>query len=275
VIAYYDNFDRPISESNSIKTYVKPYLKFIPAIDTVMVTATVLQNAFKDHKSIASIPTYVVGKPSLAYWQEYYSQVRSEKLRRKHNIKAKKIVLFAGGDGGTYSEAFQIFVEAAKQMPSVQFLVTYHPNSPTKGDLERRIIENHGAENIQVIEQEPNITISLSKIADVFMVHKSSIGTAALTVGLPVIFVAKADYTNFVIEQKFADRVFTESDILRILRAKLLRGRSEGSRIVKQVPTNGFQSFLNLYSELKPYKLKPKKNITKKKSAVKKSNNLK
>lgn len=256
VITYYDSFAWPINKSGKTVKYIKPFMKFVGDIDTMMVTANVLKSSFKSHNVAKQATAYVVGKPSLAKWQEHYDMVWTGKLRKKYKITAKKVVLFDGDNSESYNQSFINFVAAAKQIPSIQFLVTYPADAPTKGDYERKIIENHGAENIQVIPYEPDIAVDLSKISDLMVLHKSQLGPAALSVGLPVIYIAKDGYNNFAIEQGFADRVYEEEAILRTIRSKILKGRTRSSRISKQVPINGFISFLNYYDGFKPYQSK-------------------
>ena len=217
-IAFYDNFD-PIAS----KDYVRPFLDRAVDIDEYHVASQATANSFKELPGFHNIPIKVTGQPALEAWDSVYQSTDSDKLRNLLGLlPSQQSVLFAGGYDSNYEQFFRIFIEATRQLPSVAFLVTYHPK--TSGELERHIIQNKAHGNVRLINTAEYSSQSLSKIANAVVVHKSSIGTQALYKHKPVIFVAENDFDNFLIRKQLARLASTPETVWQALETVLKAG---------------------------------------------------
>ncbi|WP_299011149.1 hypothetical protein [uncultured Shewanella sp.] len=128
---------------------------------------------------------------------------------------SKKTVIFAGGTSQSYQKAFIQFVKAMAQLPQYEALVTYHPK--TQGHLEQAaILNNSTLHNVKLVDPHKISTYCLTRLSPVFIVHQSSMGTAALSVPKNVIFITK-NYTNDAIEHGLADRAYQVENIKKTI----------------------------------------------------------
>lgn len=136
-------------------------------------------------------------------------------LKRLNINPAKKRLIFAGDTSQSYQKAFIQFVKAMAQMPQYQALVTYHPK--TQGRIEQAAILNDSTQhNIKLVDPHLISTYCLATLSPVFIVHESSMGTAALSVPKNVIFITQ-DYTNDAIEHQLADKAYQIDDIKKAI----------------------------------------------------------
>lgn len=197
-IAFYDNFD-PVGE----KEFVQPFLREADEVDEFHIPSIATKNSFNSLPQARESELIVTGQPALESWDDIYRRTDVSTVRTQLGLSPQQpIVVFAGGYDDTYEKYFEVFIRATQQMPSITFLVTYHPK--TDGSLERSIIDKFAARNVRLIEKGAQTTAVLSKAAVAVLTHKSSIGVQALYKGKPVLFVAEPDLENFLIQKNLA-----------------------------------------------------------------------
>ena len=198
VIAFYDNFD-PVDSVN----YVKPFLDELDALDEFHVPSKRTGNSFAAITKSTGAQMVVTGQPTMEAWNTTFAQTDKVLLRKTLNIDPQKpIVLFAGDYSNTYPKAFQTFVKASQRLPNVHFLVTYHPKF--NGELEKSNIEALAGSNVQLVHHSMFSTATLSTIATLVLVHKSSVAQQAVYQGKPVIYVAEEGYQNLLLTEQLA-----------------------------------------------------------------------
>ncbi|WP_298772328.1 hypothetical protein [uncultured Shewanella sp.] len=172
-------------------------------------------------------------------------------LKRLNINPAKKRLIFAGDTSQSYQSAFIQFVKAMTQMPQYQALVTYHPK--TQGRIEQEAIGNNNAQhNIKLVDPHLISTYCLATLSPVFIVHQSSMGTAALSVPKNVIFITK-NYTNDAIEHHLADKAYQIDDIKKaIINAFNKKPNSHNFYTYFGMPKHAIEAFyLALESQIK------------------------
>ncbi len=159
----------------------------------------------------------VVGQPSLEHWAQTTANVDPRKIYAKLELAATRpMVLYAGGYGRDYAEAFRLFVRATRAFPSLTFLLSLHPK--VDGKLEKQILREEGAENIQVVPKTID-TKSVSVIAEVIVCHRSTVGVQALFMNKPVIYLdlPTGNYTNVAIQENWAVQVRSLNEFQKVL----------------------------------------------------------
>ncbi|MGI9283303.1 MAG: hypothetical protein ACR2PX_27235 [Endozoicomonas sp.] len=214
-LAFYDNFDPIVS-----KEYVQPFLNTVNTLNEFHIPSIATRQSFND-LSFSPAPLYTVsGQPALEAWDEIYRQTDNHRVRLELSLNPQEpVVVFAGGYDDTYEDYFRVFIEATRQIPSVTFLVTYHPK--TNGAIEHRWITERGAGNVRLMEKSRNSTAVLTKLSVAVMVHKSSIGTMALYKGKPVIYIAEPEMDNFLIRKKLASLASSPEEVVRKFQSAL------------------------------------------------------
>lgn len=215
-IAFYDNFDSPVG-----KEYIQDFLKVIGKIDEYFLPSKTTLFGFQTLDATKSAKLSVLGQPVLEEWDEIFAKTNRVDLRERLGLAEQdQTILFVGGYDETYAVYFRLFVKAMKVFPDKKIIVTYHPK--TDGSLEKSIIAEEAAVNIQVVDKGGPSTAEIATIADVLVCHKSSVGIQALYAGLPVVYVVKkGDLNNFAIDQRLAVSVETEQDLIETLKSIL------------------------------------------------------
>ena len=170
----------------------------------------------------------------LEEWDEIFTVTKRADLRKKIGLAdADQVVLFVGGYDDTYQEYFTRFVEGAKKLEGqkhVKFLVTYHPK--TDGSLEKKVITEQKATNVQVIDKGGPSSMQLATLAKVLVCHKSGMGMQALYKGLSVVYVVKkGSYPNFALEQGLAEQVEAADEVAETLQRLLAAANSNRADI--------------------------------------------
>ena len=206
-VAFYDNID-PIGS----KEYVQPFLSSVKSPDEYHISSQATRDSFDDRPVFAQSKLTVSGNPALEAWDKIYQQTDTDNIRQELNInKSQPVVVFAGGYDTTYQTYLRIFVEATRSMPSILFLVTYHPK--TDGSLEKSITSELATGNVRVIEKGTHSTTALSKLSQAVVVHKSSIAAQALYKNKPVLYVAEPAFNNFLTRLELAPVASTPEQV--------------------------------------------------------------
>jgi hypothetical protein len=126
-----------------------------------------------------------VGHPSLESWAAEASQVQVEEVRGRLEIDpGEKLILWIGGYGPDYEEAFRLLLSAAEEAT-----VFIQPHPKYGGEIESNILQEEVRSVF--IHFIPNgvSTVEAVAAADVVVCHQSTVGFQALFLGKPVIYV--------------------------------------------------------------------------------------
>ncbi len=215
IIAFYDNFE-PIDTVQ----YVQPFLAELRYADAFHVPSARTATSFQALAKAVGADVVVTGQPTMEAWDKSYQQTDPDLLRRTLDIAPQQpVVLFAGDYSNSYPEALQTFISAAGMLPDILFLMTHHPKSD--GSLERSAIAASPTKNIHLLDPDAFSAATLSTIASVVIVHKSSIAQQAIYQGKPVIYVAEPGYRNLMLAEQLAVRASTPKPLALMLDAHL------------------------------------------------------
>ena len=215
IIAFYDNFE-PIDTVQ----YVQPFLAELRYADAFHVPSARTATSFQGLARAVGADVVVTGQPAMESWDKSYQQTDPDLLRHTLGLTPQQpVVLFAGDYSNSYPEALQTFINAAGMLPDILFLMTYHPKSD--GSLERSAIAASPTKNIHLLDTDAFSTATLSIIASVVIVHKSSIAQQAIYQGKPVIYVASPDYRNLMLTEQLAVRASTPKPLALMIDAHL------------------------------------------------------
>ena len=123
----------------------------------------------------------VVGHPSLDAW------ISKGNSKLYDQSAEQKRVLFVGGYGPGYREAFREFLLAMKQLPEFRTRISIHPK--VRGELEHKLLKETKVTNVQILAAAHS-TISEALQSEVIVSHQSSVGIQALFLGIPTIFLS-------------------------------------------------------------------------------------
>lgn len=193
VITYYDPFEslKPTSIA----------FPFLDVADHILVPCETVATSIRD---LSKGPTVTcVGHPTLEEWVQ-------ASLHFHHQPAAKKTILYLGGYGPDYDQAFSLFVDAIHSFRSHNIVVALHPK--TSGAEERSILRAKGADYIRILPKDVS-SITASQSADTIVTHRSSAGVHALFTGKPVIYLDIADsgYSNVAITKGLAPQVMSRN----------------------------------------------------------------
>ena len=173
----------------------------------------------------------VVGQPSLEEWSTAPARIDAASIRAKLNLTTDKpVLLYAGGYGDTYEQAFRLFCEAAKVLQSdYQIIVSIHPkrDDPKADDgvkyFERHILDESGLQNVHVISKKRSevTTLEATLVADVVASQNSTVGVQALFMHRPTLYLDNpgTDYSNLSIATRVSPQVTTAADFITQVRA--------------------------------------------------------
>lgn len=207
VWGYFDGFSRESVNATSTE--------FIESLDQVLVPARSVEAEFKIRASQKVVKT--VGQPSLEKWKAIMETLDKAKLRKSLNLTdATPVILYAGGYGDGYEEAFRLFVRSVKGLSNYHVLVSLHPR--VDGEFERRAIKEEKGNSIEIIPKEISTAEALA-ISEVLVSHRSTTGVQAVFAGKPAIYLdgEKDKYSDLAIENGWAQQVFSEPQFKRAL----------------------------------------------------------
>ncbi len=215
IIAFYDNFE-PIDTVQ----YVQPFLAELRYADAFHVPSARTASSFQGLTKALGAQVIVTGQPTIEDWDKSYQETDRMLLRSTLGIDSQRpVALFIGDYSNSYSEALQTFISAAAMLPDILFLVTHHPK--TDGRLERSMITTSLAKNIHLLDYGTFSPATLSTIASIVIVHKSSVAQQAIYQGKQVIYVARPDYHNLMLTEQLAVRASTPKPLALIIDAHL------------------------------------------------------
>jgi hypothetical protein len=174
VIGYVDNL--------SATQLARP---FRTALSTVWVP-TVKQAATMT--ATTGLPTQAVGQPALDAFPAEVARYNRQALRNQLGLPAEaKVIVWAGGYGPGYAQAFEQFLSTLSQDPSLVGVIALHPKQPD-GMLERQLMTQYPAiaTRCHVLPNAWPIAAATA-VADTVAMHDSTVGVQAWLAGKPVV----------------------------------------------------------------------------------------
>ncbi len=205
VLGYYDNPHVGV-DGFALGAVVR---RMEPHVDVMMVPSEAIAESF-------TVKTAVVGQPTLGDWQHKITQIDRAAIRRGLCLSRDPLLVFCGGYGGNYPEAFELLAMGLKELTGWQVVVQLHPK--VSGDFERSMLNKHGLEKVRVVQKCPG-TIALVAAADVVAVHQSTVGVQALFAGKKVVHVdtPESSFSNFAIDAGITPRITKAADLPVVL----------------------------------------------------------
>lgn len=160
-------------------------VEFLPELSELWVpTKPIADRIRQDYPRVL---VQVVGQPTLENWAEKEKNLDEPAIRRQLGLNEKqKTILYAGGYGEDYEEAFTLFANAASKLTGYNLLVSLHPKAD--GSFERRILREQGAEGRVYVIPKSISTLQAAAVSDLVVCQRSTVGMQALFMGRPVIY---------------------------------------------------------------------------------------
>lgn len=202
--------------------------------DVVLLPSQIVKDApsFNDRKN-----KFVVGQPSLSFWQK---GCIPEDFRKKLSLyKEKKNLLYVGGYGQDYEEAFYLFLKLLSHGDFSTSTVLIVPHPRVDGSFERTSLEEMGLPiDIRVITGVS--TVDMAKSCDIVLCHQSTVGMQALAIPKPVLFIMpkEQNYHNLLLDKGWVKRL-SEEDSLEEEIDKALRSPAPNLYSLMGIPENG------------------------------------
>jgi len=207
VWAYFDSFS-PMAVASASPELMQPLVK-------VLVPSDEVRAAFQAAHPSVQIKT--VGNPTLERWREIIDEVDRDKLRVRLDLdEVRPVLLYAGGYGEDYEDAFRLFVRATLNAFNYQVIVSLHPR--VDGQLERRILGEELASHITIIPKGVSTAEALA-VSSLLVSHRSTTGVQAVFAGKPTLYLdtERGKYSNIAIDHGLALQVFSESEFKEAL----------------------------------------------------------
>ncbi len=239
LIGYYDNPHVGLDHFPCSKLL----RKFEAFMDTMMVPSTAIAKSF-------SRPCHVVGQPSLKAWREKVQRINTKKIRQDLGLSQAPLLVFCGGYGENYPQAFELFVQGLNGLKGWQVIIQLHPK--VEGSLERKLLKKYGHSHIPVLQKEPG-TLPLAATADVVAVYHSSVGLQALFAGKKVLHIdlPESQFHNFATDANIAPKVCDANQMAKVLQ-KLHASDPINVRILHDcsgIPSDAVQRILDVISQ--------------------------
>ena len=207
--AYWDNINLEGTD---------PYFQTAQNVAKIANHLLVPSRAFKNAYPFAD----VVGHPSYELWQQQLSGIQPLTVTAKLPFTLKSpVIVFLGGTGLEYDEAFKEFLTIAADLKGYTILIAAHPKF--EGHVEKKELEKHSLSNIHVLEKAWNISsMEAIAIADHVICHKSTTGVNAAVSGKSVVYFIPPTqtYTNLLIERGGAPVASNLNELLAGLKNK-------------------------------------------------------
>lgn len=185
VVGYYDGL---LVDNNA-----GPVAMFKGVLSHLLTTTTHMANSFKPYFS--DIQVKAVGQPALEASTAKAASIDKLAVAKQLGVDSTKpTLLFIGGYGDGYQEAFAAFCQAVKPLTGVNVLVATHPK--TTGQLEKQWIDSMGLQGlVSVLPQSVPSSTALA-ISDMVLSHKSTMVFEGLLQGKQAAFVGSAPSLN-------------------------------------------------------------------------------
>ena len=96
------------------------------------------------------------------------------------------------------------------------FIITYHPK--TSGALEKKLLRDANLTNVKVFNPTQKFsTFTLATVAQLIIVHVSSIGSLLSIQCKPVVYFANSKYKNIFLQQQLARPASTQHELRQLI----------------------------------------------------------
>lgn len=209
LLGYYDSFE-PVWEG-------APASEMLHYVDDVLVPSSLIRDTFLHLNPTLSV--YVVGHPSLERWNRPVDEGSQEKIIESLGVQRDKtMILYAGGYGPGYDEAFRSFAKAVSPLEGCQVVVAIHPKMC--GIFEREVMEQEMTDTSSwIIAPKSLMTEDLVRISDVIISHRSTVGIQAVFMGKAVIYldVSGTVYKNLAISAGWVKQLTSPEEVRELL----------------------------------------------------------
>ena len=152
-----------------------------------------------------------VGQPTLENWRVASLNENPKSIvDQVPGYRAGKItVLYAGGYGEGYRDAFLLFLQAASERPDYQYMISPHPKMD--GSLEKELLQLYP--NIHAVFVPKSVgTMKAAIISQVVVSRDSTVGVQAVFMNRPTIYldVPGTSYSNIAIQNRWARQAFSK-----------------------------------------------------------------
>lgn len=206
VVGYYDSFS-PIT-TGSIS------YSFLHCLDEVLLPsediAENIQNLFPQLRVL------VVGQPSIETWQKMIKEGFNENKKFNFNRDGRFTIIYVGGYGHNYSEAFQLFLDSVENELECRIIISLHPK--VNGDIEKELLSKKSYPHIEILSKEIPTNCAVL-YADLVVTQCSTVGVQAIFIEKPVIFLDVKDSTfnNVAIKNGWAQKISSKEEFLKVL----------------------------------------------------------
>ncbi|MBB63793.1 MAG: hypothetical protein CMO81_01890 [Waddliaceae bacterium] len=199
VVAYYDSFS-PL-KANELGVH------FLDLADQILVPSEEVAESVR-RLGAEEERVELVGQPTLDGWLQSVQNMNRSEVRKNLGVLTEQLILYAGGYGRDYEEAFEMFCLGLANIQEIRVIVALHPKS--NGKIEKGIIDRLGISCIEFLSREVS-TVEAVCAADLIVTQRSSVGVQAHFIGRDVLYVdlEKTHYSNSLIESKQVDRVLS------------------------------------------------------------------
>jgi hypothetical protein len=190
VVGYYDAF--------SFNRFSNPSAEMFQNALTHLITPTLDSARFFQQRfsNIPSANIVALGQPTLEETAQTIQRTNRLALSQKLGIDPNQpTLLFVGGYGSSYPEAFALFCETIRQFPQANILLSLHPKAD--GQLEKTLLQQAQLDNrIRLVPPDVS-TIETLAVTDVVMAHNSTVSSQALLQGKKVVLLGSVPGTDF------------------------------------------------------------------------------
>jgi hypothetical protein len=240
VTGYYDGF--------GYSTLPNKTDAFAGSLNALITPSYDTANFFK--QKFSHIPVVAMGQPTLEKIPERLQRTNLPALGAGLGIDPRKpTLLFAGGYGKDYAQAFNVFCQTVKAVPQANVLVSPHPK--TDGTLETELLRRHGLENRVRIVPKTIDTAQVLGLSDIVLSQNSTMSVQASLQGKKVLLVGNsgniADNYEFnpVTAYGITSRYKTPFELTPALQGLLGTNQTQSAHIAEKERLQGLQRLLS------------------------------
>jgi hypothetical protein len=207
VVGYHDSF--------SVIAHGGMTYSFLTHLDQLLVPSGAIAASVEGLRSDLNVQ--VVGQPSVETWRQMLEE-NSDAEKQKFLRDDRFTIVYVGGYGGNYAEAFELFLDSVEELREKRILISLHPK--VDGEFEGKLLSKKQCSHIEVLPKGVS-TISAVLSSDLVVTHCSTVGVQAIFIEKPVLFfdVPGSKFSNVAIENGWAQQVFSKEEFLKVLAA--------------------------------------------------------
>lgn len=221
---------------------------FLPVVTELLVPMEEIKDKLKNNPAASELKIETVGQPTLEVWAVANKNINPKDVYKKipHFDPNKKTILYVGGYGATYEQAFTLFAQAVAPMKNYNILVSLHPK--VDGSLEKSILEKAQAQQA-ILLPKTIPTMEAAAITNVLVNQNSTVGIQALFMNKPVIYldIPGSTYKDIAIEKNWSKKVDNVSAFREEIGAALDKNNAHQIDIYKEakIPQHSAEHILD------------------------------